>query len=277
MKKRRIHILLALSLALVALALPAGWWYWQVRGPVEPAAAPLAGPRPTAEVVTHGGPDGLTHTELQTRVAADRRRLREQHATLIASIGADPLEPTPTLELAARQQAAIVRVAGSESGQEVSGRHTGWFDPARGLEFYREAGGDWTPASVRERHPYAPLVYYDDYREGIASFGDGGLQGDLARELAYEAYRLLPIIGSPTPQLVDLLESNLGWEFRDSEGPVMNIWSTFRISETGGGGARFAVGGVMVFGVGSAGEGDDRQDYLQVGQWVDSVVVERLD
>ena len=269
--------MLALALVVAALGAPVGWWYWQVRGPVEPAAPVAVVPTPTIRVITHGGQDGLTQGEWQTRVAADRRRLREQHATLIASAGADPLEPTATPELAERQHAAIVRVAGAEAGQVVTGRHTGWFVPERGLEFYREAGGDWTPASVREQHPYAPLVYYDDYQEGISSFGAGSLQGDLARELAYEAYGLLPIIGSPTPQLVDLLDSNLGWEFRDAEGPVMNIWSTFRVSESGGGGAWFAVGGVMVFGVGSTGEGEGRQDYLTVGNWVDSVVVERLD
>ena len=277
MRSKRLRVVLVLLLVLAVFGLPAGWWYWQVRGPAGPTVSVSAAAPPTAVVIVHGGPDGLTQAAWQTRVAADRRRLREQHATLIASTGTNPLEPTPTAELAERQQEAIVRVAGPQAGERVAGRHTGWFDPDRGLEFYREAGGDWTPASLREQHPYAPLVYYDDYQDGISSFGAGSLQGDMARELAYEAYGLLPIIGSPTPQLVDLLESNLGWEFRDAAEPVMNIWSTFRVSESGGGGARFAVGGVMVFGVGSTGEGDGRQDYLQVGSWVDSVVVERQD
>ena len=84
------------------------------------------------------------------------------------------------------------------------------------------------------------------------------------------------MLGEPTPVVVDIIGSSLGWEVRNAPGAVVNVWSDFvlvRDKEE----HRLVVGGVMRMGVMNRGEGDARMDYLVTGDWVGSVVVERVE
>ena len=95
--------------------------------------------------------------------------------------------------------------------------------------------------------------------------------------MVFEATRVLPILGEPTPAMVDVFEKHLGWELRDSSRPVVNLWTTFIVSEKGEHHV-YSVGGVMLMGVGSSGgdEGGDVLEYVSPGRWLGPVIVERL-
>ena len=93
--------------------------------------------------------------------------------------------------------------------------------------------------------------------------------------MVFEAVRMLPVLGEPTPAMVSLFERDLGWELRESTRPVVNLWTTFVVSE-GDEFHRYAMGGVMRMAVGSVGEGEDRLEYVLPGRWLGPVVVERL-
>ena len=93
--------------------------------------------------------------------------------------------------------------------------------------------------------------------------------------MGFEATRVLPLLGEPTPAMVDIFTKHLGWELMDSSRPVVNLWSTFIISEKGEHHV-YSIGGVMLMGVGAVGEGEDRLEYVTPGRWLGPVIVERL-
>ena len=118
------------------------------------------------------------------------------------------------------------------------------------LTFYRSSGGDWTARRVRETHTHRNLFFYGDYPDTVLNFADMSIYPELAREMVFEATRVLPVLGDPTPAMVGIFTRQLGWELRDSSRPVVNVWSTFIVSEKGEQHV-YAIGGVMLMGVGS--------------------------
>ena len=237
-----------------------------------PAPAPLVMPTPFPEVAAVPA----TPPALLTQEAVGLRRLRDQHASLIASIPPTP-EPTPTLTPPELSALVSARVREHPEGVPYpSPVGEDWFDPALGLEFYQEEGGDWTDRRVRETHSHRDLFYYEDYPESVLNFADGSIHHPLAREMVFEAVAVLPLLGDPTPAMIDSFSRRLGWEIRDSPEPMVNLWTTFTVRRE-----RvfysYAVGGVMLMGVSSVDRGeDDLLEYVTLGRWVGPVVVERL-
>ena len=231
---------------------------------------------PTPVVVVYGAAEGMVQEVELTRIAAEWRNRREEHAGLIDSRGPTPtMEATPDADLL--EQVAAARVVEAYSDQGYEGRdHGDWFDLNKGLYFYRDSGGDWTTSRLRASNPYAALFYYGGYSDSVADFESGTMQRALARSLAFEVAELLPAVGSPTPGMVSLIEDRLGWAIRDRDGPVVNVWSSFDLVGIDVGSQQFSVGGVMQLGVKQGGTGDDWYDYLTLGEWVGPVVVERL-
>ena len=211
-----------------------------------------------------------------TKEAGEWRRVREEHKKLIETIPTlVPVEPAKTQD--EEQRDAVARIVHNPDGLPYTiPVDENWFDPMVGLRFFRPRGGDWTGSIVRKKHSHRRLFYYDRYPEDVANFGDRSIYRGLARELAFEASEAVPVLGEPTPALVGALEDNLGWELRPAEGPLVNVWSWVYLNR-GGGRHRFAVGGVMRMGVEYRGEGEERLEYLVIGDWVGSVVVERLE
>ena len=236
------------------------------------APAATAPPLPTASA--RAAPLGLLTRD--TWDARELRRIRDEHAALIASIPPPP-EPAPTLTAAGRSALVSARVRQHPKGVPVPlpvGED--WFDPSLGLDFYRDSGGDWTAREVRENHSHRDLFYYVDYPEYVANFADRSIYGLLAREMVFEAVSVLPLLGHPTPAMIDAFSRDLGWELRDSPRPAVNLWTTFTVRREG----QFyvyAVGGVMLMGVSSSGESEDNLvEYVTPGRWIGPVVVERL-
>ena len=186
------------------------------------------------------------------------------------------VEPTPTLTLVERESRAVARIVAHPGGVPVSPDvDENWFDPALGLAFYRNSGGDWTSRGVRESHTHRNLFFYSDYPEGVLNFSDRSIYPSLAQEMVFEAVDTLSLLGEPTPAMVEVFAEHLGWELRDSPRPVVNLWTTFTLSEAGEVHV-YSVGGVMLMGVASLGEGDDLLEYVTPGRWLGPVVVERL-
>ena len=245
------------------------------------AACSEVGPAPTVGTILVAGEtrpvegDERMVRYVRTREAQELRRVRDEHEKLIASIPAT-MEPTVTPEVEERQKMALARVLENPEGEPVlAGPDEDWFDPRKGLTFYRDSGGDWTGRRVRERHTHRGLFYFEGYPEDVENFRDGSIYPVLAREMAFGASDLVPLLGDPTPRMVRTFAENLGWELRDSEGPVVNLWTRFTLVEDREP-RTFAVGGVMRMGVVSRGEGDSLLEYLVPGGWIGPVVVERL-
>ena len=231
---------------------------------------------PTPVVIVYGDAEGRVRGVELTRTAEEWRNRREEHSGLIESRGATPT-PESTPDADALEQVATARVVEAYSDVGYEGRdHGDWFDPSKGLYFYRDSGGDWTTSRMRTSNPYAPLFYYGGYSDEVADFESGSMQRALARSLSFEVSGLLPGVGSPTPAMVGLIEDRLGWAIRDRKGPVVNIWSSFDLVGLEVGSQQFSVGGVMEMGVSKGGQGDDWYDYLTLGEWIGPVVVERL-
>ena len=150
-----------------------------------------------------------------------------------------------------------------------------WFDPAIGIDFYRDSGGDWTARRVRKGHTHSDLFYYEEYPDSVPNFHDGSIHLHLAREMVFEAVDTLPLLDEPTPAMIDLFSRDMGWELRESPEPVVNLWTTFSVRRAGIL-HEYAVGGVMRMGVSSLGEGDELVEYVTPGAWLGPVVVERL-
>ena len=147
--------------------------------------------------------------------------------------------------------------------------------PATGLAFYRDSGDDWTGMRVRTTHTHRELFYYGDYPDSIPNFSDRSIYLMLSRELAFEAASSLPLLGDPTPAMINAFSRNLGWELRDSLEPVVNLWTTFTVRREGEF-HTYAVGGVMLMGKAWTGEGEGVVEYVTLGRWIGPVVVERL-
>ena len=230
---------------------------------------------PDAAVLPRGDvAPGLAPVPL-TKRAEELRRVREQHAELIRSIPPTS-EPTPTLTAAERSAAASARVRAYPEGAPIPPRvGEDWFDPAAGLAFYRDSGGDWTGRRVRETHTHRELFYYGEYPDSISNFSDRSIYQMISRELAFEAASSLPLLGDPTPAMIGAFSRNLGWELRDSSEPAVNLWTTFTVRREGEF-HTYAVGGVMLMGMAWTGEGDGVVEYVTLGRWIGPVVVERL-
>ena len=150
-----------------------------------------------------------------------------------------------------------------------------WFDPAIGIDFYLDSGGDWTARRVRKGHTYSDLFYYEEYPDSVPNFHDKSIHPHLAREMVFEAVDTLPLLDEPTPAMIGLFSRDMGWELRESPEPVVNLWTTFAVRRAGIL-HEYAVGGVMRMGVSSLGEGDELVEYVTPGPWLGPVVVERL-
>ena len=237
-------------------------------GPVPPTPVILRDDRALSSEAV-----GLPPLELHQ--SQELRRLRDEHEALIASIP-PTLEPTPTLTPAERSKVAVARVRHHPDGvpvPPVAGED--WFDPALGIDFYRDNGGDWTSRRAREGHTHRDLFYYEEYPASIPNFHAKTIYRHLAREMVFEAIASLPLLGDPTPAMVLLFSHDLGWELRNSPEPVINLWTTFQVRRNNVLHV-YAVGGVMRMGVSSLGEEDDLVEYVTPGPWLGSVVVERL-
>lgn len=258
--------LLLMVLAFGFLGCGGSWMFWVE----EERAAPVP-------IRLDDGPGGRSRVESVplTKEAEDLRRLRREHRELIESIPPDPT-PAPTMSLTERQKVAGVVVLEHPEGVAVpEPLPSDWFDPSVGLSFYREEGGDWTARRVRQNHSHRRLFYFSGYPSGVRNFYDGSIIPVLAREMAFEAVEVLPLLGSVTPGMVSSLAYGMGWELRDGPGAVVNLWSEFGLHVEGEV-HRYVVGGVMEFGVGATFAGEERVEYLEVGEWVGPVVVERL-
>ncbi len=224
-------------------------------------------------------PDGLDPAVVQaysvplTKQAMELRRVKDEHLSLIESI--PPTEgPTPTFTVTQMQLVVADEVVRFPDGVPVSRPEDEvWFNPNHGLVFFRTSGGDWSDREHREQNPYAPLFYQDSYPEGVRHFADGSIYPAIAREMAFEASDVLPVLGDPNPDMVQAFADNLGWELRNSESPVINVWTEFLVRDrlvT----FRYSVGGVMMMGINTL--GDDGMQTLVPGRWLGPVVVERL-
>lgn len=216
-----------------------------------------------------------------THEAVELRRVADEHGRLLTSI-----PPTPTLAPTAVWTEESVGVEGNGfsgmtraeafEGIEVEEGVEGWFDPGEGLDFHRDAGGDWTARPVRQKNPYAEFFYFDGYPADVASFANGRIYEELARNLAFGASEVVDFLGSPTPEIVRTFMRDLGWELRSLEEPYINVWTTFDFYSQGAL-HRYAVGGVVRMDVVARnGAGGEVLEYLTVGPFVGPVVVERL-
>lgn len=230
-----------------------------------------AAPAPTLVVADNE----LLSADMEARAKLEELgRVREHHARLIDSIPTPTLTPVP--ESAEEASAALNRVIAWAEGYPVPAPASeNWFDPQQGIPFFRLEGGDWTNRRLRAAHSHRHLFYRTDYPEGIPSFASGSLQRALAGRLAFGAAEYMPVLGSPTPEVVDLFYRRLGWEIRDADGPVVNVWTAYDFYD-GDVVQRFAVGGVMVMQVKTTTRTGSELYYLEPGHWLGSVVVERL-
>ena len=229
-----------------------------------------------AEVVTYGEAEGMVQPVELTRSAAELRRRRDEMSAIVAAMPATK-EAVATPDAEDRHQLASARVAGAMRGEvEDPVNHEDWFSPERGVYFYRNSGGDWTTARKRREHPYSSLFYYDGYDASVMNFENGSMQRELARRLTFEVAALMPVLGEPSPEIVDLVERKLGWSIRDEEQPIVNVWSAFVLEPYGDQGQAFAIGGVMRLQVLRGGDGDEWYEYLVPGSWLGNVALERL-
>ena len=209
-----------------------------------------------------------------TKQAAERRRLRDEHSSLIASIPTVP-SSTPTLAPEVKQRIAVARVIDHPHGVPIPpALGEEWFDPDRGLTFFRLEGGDWTSRRVRESHTHGALFYYTSYPDEVLNFSDRSIYPVLARELAFEAVEVFPSFRDPTPALIRSFSDKLGWALRGNLGPAVNVWTHVTLVERGEEYV-YAVGGVMM--MGTLFSEDRSYQYLVPGRWVGPVVVERIE
>ena len=207
--------------------------------------------------------------------SSELRRVRDEHSSLIASIP-PTAGPEPTLTVTQEQMVASEETYRFPDGIPMSlPEDETWFDPDRGLTFFRDSVGDWTERDLRDENPYSHLFYGDSYPESVLNFADGSIYPVIARELAFEASEVLPVLGEPNPAMVGAFADRMGWEMRNAETPVINIWTTFTVRERRES-FTYAVGGVMMLGVNTLGDGPDGIQYLDRGAWLGPVVVERL-
>ena len=56
---------------------------------------------------------------------------------------------------------------------------------------------------MRESHPHRDLFYFSEYPDSIPNFFDRSIYRHLSRELVFESVSLLPLLGEPTPAMVN--------------------------------------------------------------------------
>lgn len=208
-----------------------------------------------------------------THDAYELRRVAAEHARLLTSL---PPTATPVREDdGAALQAEAARLAAShpDGAPLPTAALADWFDESRGLDFYREEGGDWTLRELRENHPYRELFYYDAYPEGVKHFADGSIYPLLARKLALEATQVLPELGAVSERMVTSFRRRLGWAIRDERWPVINVWTTFVVYDRGVE-SRYAVGGVL--GLRTRSSADGEYEFLVPGEFVGVIPVQRI-
>ena len=230
--------------------------------------SPPPAPTPASNSVLLPGVQDTSYSE-------GLRRIREEHEALIASIPPTP-GAEPTLTAPEEQSVAIARGHRFPDGEPAPPPvGEDWFDPEYGIEFYRDSGGDWTSRRIREIHPHRDLFAFDGSPDSIPNFHAWTIQRDVAREMVFEAVDALSLLGEPTPAMIEIFRSKLGWELRHPAHPVVNFWTTFDVRR-GCVVQSYAVGGVMRLGVASVGEGEETLEYFTVARWLGPVVVERL-
>ena len=198
-----LFIILALSLAVY------GCWGGDSEDQIG-LDLPLDVPGPSSGV----GPEEAGFEPIPlTRQASELRRLRDEHLKLIESIPPTP-GATPTLSVVERKVVADVKIIAHPDGIPVRPSvDEDWFNPDLGLTFYRNSGSDWTPQRVRETHTYRNLFFYDGYPDTVLNFVDKNIYPALAREMVFEATRVLPLPGEPTPAMVESSPSSWAGSF----------------------------------------------------------------
>lgn len=211
---------------------------------------------------------------------AELRRVQDEHLQLIASIPptATPAPPelvNPDL-IEERRREAVARVRRHPEGVPATPRPAeDWFDPQRGLYFRQDNGGDWTLSSVAEDNPYGDLFYYEYYPDAVDNFADGSIYRSLAQSMAFEAVELLPPLVEVTPDLIDLMTRRVGWQLREGSEPIVNVWTTFSFNDQGTV-REYSVGGVMRMAVRSWEDNGRVWEYVEVGDWIRPVALERV-
>ena len=207
-----------------------------------------------------------------THDAYELRRVAAEHSRLLTSL---PPTATPVPEEPAEaQEEAAALVARSPGGVPLpTPSLADWFDESRGLDFYREEGGDWTLRELRNNHPYRELFYYDAYPEGIRNFADRSIYPLIARKLAVEATEVLPGLGAVSEGMVAAMVRKLGWAIREERDPVVNVWTTLVVYDRGVE-SRYAVGGVMTLHTRSSEDG--AYEFLVPGDFVGVIPVQRI-
>ena len=257
----------------LALALPGVWAVQSfLDGRDDTLYVSLDGGEQSVEV------DGVTYRVPDlTREAEVLREAFSHDATLIASI--PTLTPTVAATVVGPGGTPVVALLsehpeGIPVAKDVEGLD--WFETDKGLHFYRDSGGDWTPPEVRGASPYRSLVEYGGYPEGVSNFADGSIVYELAVKLAFGMVEVRPAFGTPTPAMVAALSRDLGWELVDvDEVPALRLWTNFTFRTADDAEYEYAVGGVMVM---QLGELPDGAQYLIPGEFVEpGVVLQRLD
>ena len=229
-------------------------------------------PTPTPEVDPEVARE---YSVLLANQSRELRRVRDEHSSLIASIP-PTAGPEPTLTVSQEQLIVAEETYRFPDGIPVSlPEDENWFNPDLGLTFFRDSQGDWSERELRKSNPYAPLFYEESYPEDVLNFADDSILPAIAREMAFEASNVLPILGEPNPSMVEAFADKMGWELRNADAPAINVWTTFTVRERRES-FEYVVGGVMMLGVRTLGDGPDGMQYLEPGAWLGPVVVERL-
>ena len=263
---------------LLAIAVSAGYVIYVRVGADSPVVFDFPEPvvLPTEVAATPVFVPALTHD------ASELERVVEEHARLLTSLPPTPGQSPTAVPLEDRVSAAL-EIANNPSGVPYATPELeNWFDPVKGLEFYRPEGGDWSRAGLRADHPYSELFYYEDYPSDVVNFVDESVYEALGRRLALGAADVLPNLGAPSPAVVRVFSRRLGWELRHEALPVINVWSTFEFVE-GEVVSVYAVGGVMQMELASRTLSDASSEggavvleYLVPGSFIGPVVVQRV-
>lgn len=266
----RLWVFGGLGLALL-LAIPGVWVYQEAADRFSRGGEPVNLGEESGEVVVVGETYSIPDLTKEAGFVRDAFR---HDATLIASIPT----PTPTFVVGATPEGLSGTpffMGSGEEGVPLGGGGLDWFDPERGLFFYREGNGDWTEPGVREDSPFRSLVEYDRYPEGVSNFADGSLVYDLAVQLTFGMVETKPEFGTPTAAMIAVMARNVAWEMVGGvDVPAFRVWSDFVYETAEGVRYEYAVGGVVVMAVGELADGSH---YLVLGQFVEpGVVVQRL-
>ena len=212
----------------------------------------------------------LAPVDLRTVQAQDLSRVRDEHSALIALI------PTPTLF--PTREPRDIAAEYLLDGAQLPVNDALVVDPSLGVWWYRYSGGDWTTSRLKTANPYYRLFYDQQVDQRYATFENNGLQNEIGRLLADEVVQVLPEIGDRAPSLITPLSDRLGWEFADSDLPVVRVWTSFTYSGPDSlGPVEYRVGGVLAFNLADHRDvqsGDVLYQYPVVSNWVGPVLLE---